>query len=71
MGEIDNTVVDVDDWTEEIVYNQVKYICEKNGMKYFIPSILGGCCHPGVMQATYDAVYKYNMERFGIATKNN
>ncbi|MBO4360009.1 MAG: uroporphyrinogen decarboxylase [Eubacteriaceae bacterium] len=69
MGEIDNTVVDVDDWTYEKCYDQVKYICEKNGMKYFVPCILGGCCHAGVSQACLDAVYQYNMERFGIATK--
>ena len=69
MGEIDNTVVDVDDWTEEKCYNQVKYICEKNGMKYFIPCILGGCCHAGVGQACLDTVCKYNMERFGICTQ--
>lgn len=66
MGEVDSTVVDIDGWTDEICYNQVKMICEKNGMKYFIPCILGGTCHPGVYEAVMKAVDKYNMERFGI-----
>ncbi len=66
MGEIDNTVVDVVGWTDELCYDQVKKVCEKNGMKYFIPCILGGTCNNGVWEAVMKAVSRYNTERFGI-----
>ena len=36
MGEIDNTVVDVEGWTDEIIYNQVKKVCEKNSQTFFM-----------------------------------
>jgi len=68
MGEVDNTVVDVADWSLEKSYAQVKKICDKNGMKYFIPCILGGCCNKGVSQSVLDAVDKYNKEKFGICS---
>jgi len=68
MGEVDNTVVDVADWSVEKSYAQVKKVCDKNGMKYFIPSILGGTCNRGCSQSVLEAVDKYNMERFGVCS---
>ena len=69
MGEVDNTVVDVAGWSDEISYQQVRKICEKNGMHYFIPCILGGTCYPGVSDSVLRAVCRYNMERFGICSR--
>ena len=69
MGEVDNTVVDVAGWSDEISYQQVRKICEKNGMHYFIPCILGGTCFPGVSDSVLRAVSRYNMERFGICSQ--
>ena len=66
MGEVDSTVVDIENWSDEISYQQVKKVCEKNGMKYFIPCILGGTCYAGVSESVIKAVDRYNMERFGI-----
>jgi len=66
MGEVDNTVVDIEGWSDEISYNQVKKVCEKNGMLHFIPCILGGTCNRGVSESVLKAVRQYNTERFGI-----
>lgn len=66
MGEVDNTVVDVEGWNDDLSYSQVKKVCEKNGMKYFIPCILGGTCNKGVSDSVLRAVRRYNTEMFGI-----
>jgi hypothetical protein len=52
MGDIDNGIVDREDWTRELIAREVRRACEQNGKHYFIPCITQG--GPG---AAYDGVY--------------
>lgn len=69
MGCIENLVCDKADWTEESVGKYAIEVCEKYGMKSFIPCIAQGgpgSCFPGVYQSIADTIDKYNMEKFGV-----
>lgn len=52
MGDIDNGLVDREDWTQELVAKHVRRACEENGKLYFIP-----CITQGGKGAVYDGVY--------------
>lgn len=52
MGDIDNGLVDREDWTQELVAKHVRRVCETNGKHYFIP-----CITQGGKGAVYDGVY--------------
>lgn len=52
MGDIDNGLVDREDWTQELVERHVRRACEENGKYYFIP-----CITQGGKGAVYDGVY--------------
>ena len=52
MGNINNGVVDVADWTPELVEREVRRACETCGKHYFIPCLTAG--GPG---SVYDGVY--------------
>lgn len=63
MGAIDNGLVDVADWTPELVQQQVKGICERCGMRYFIPCMCAGqpgSAFPGVYEAVSAAIDRLN-----------
>lgn len=52
MGDIDNGLVDREDWTQELVAMHVRRACEENGKHYFIP-----CITQGGKGSVYDGVY--------------
>ena len=52
MGGINNGIVDVENWTQELVHDLVEKTCRACGPKYFIPSLTAG--GPG---STYQGVY--------------
>ena len=52
MGDINNGVVDIKDWTPELVEREVRRACETCGKHYFIPCLTAG--GPG---SVYDGVY--------------
>lgn len=54
MGDINNGVVDVEDWTEELIAREVERACRECGKLYFIPcTTMGGpmSIYPGVYEA--------------------
>lgn len=59
MGGIDDGMVDVPDWTDTLVENQVRKACEKNGRLFYIPSLCQGlpfCIYPGVHDAVTEKI---------------
>lgn len=61
FGDIDNIVVDVPNWTEELVAENVEAACRRCGKHYFIPGTLQG--NPmTVFAGVYDAVDR-NIDR--------
>ncbi len=52
MGGINNTVVDVPNWTDQIIKAEVDALCESCGSHYFIP-----CCTGGMNETTFPEVY--------------
>ncbi len=52
MGDINNSLVDREDWNQDLVAKEVKRACEQNGKHYFIP-----CITQGGKGAVYDGVY--------------
>ncbi|MBN2039407.1 MAG: uroporphyrinogen decarboxylase [Spirochaetes bacterium] len=53
MGDIDNGLVDREDWSQENIAKEVRRTCEQNGKHYFIP-----CITQGGKGAVYDGVYE-------------
>lgn len=67
MGDIDNGVVDREDWTRELVATEVRRACETNGKHYFIPcNAMGGpkSAYPGVYEAVSEEIEKMSQEMF-------
>jgi uroporphyrinogen-III decarboxylase len=67
MGDIDNGVVDKEDWTPELIEKEVRRACKNNGKLYFIPCLAAGgpgSTFPGVYEATSEAINKISREMF-------
>ena len=67
MGDIDNGVVDRENWTREVVAREVRRACETNGKQYFIPNTtMGGpmSTYPGVYEAVSEEIDKMSKEMF-------
>ena len=67
MGDLDNGVLDVEDWTQELVAQEVRRACESNGKHYFIPCLtMGGpgSIYPGVYEAVSEEIAKMSQEMF-------
>jgi hypothetical protein len=67
MGDIDNGLVDREDWNRELVEKHVRRACEANGKHYFIPCItqgLKGSVYPGVYEAISVEIDKMSKEMF-------
>ena len=67
MGDIDNGVVDRENWTREVVAKEVRRACETNGKLYFIPCLAAGgpgSTFPGVYEAVSDEIDKISRELF-------
>ena len=67
MGDIDNGVVDREDWSREVIAKEVRRACETNGKHYFIPNTaMGGpvSTYPGVYEAVSEEIDKMSKEMF-------
>ena len=65
MGDINNGVVDVPNWTPELIEDEVRRACSGNGKHYFIPccaSGLPGTNYPGVYESVDQAIDKMSAE---------
>ena len=54
MGGVNNGIVDVSDWTPELVRKTVEPLCRQCGPLYFIPCMTAG--GPGASYGVYDTV---------------
>jgi hypothetical protein len=67
MGDIDNGLVDREDWNRELVEKHVRRACEENGKHYYIPCITQGgkgSVYDGVYDAITVAIEKMSREMF-------
>jgi hypothetical protein len=67
MGDIDNRVVDVENWTEELIHSEVLRACQRCGKLYFIPNTIQGdptSVYPGVYEAVSREIDKASRELF-------
>jgi uroporphyrinogen-III decarboxylase len=53
MGDLNNGVIDKEDWTPELVRKEVERACKTNGKHYFIP-----CLCQGLPMSTFPHVYE-------------
>ena len=67
MGDINNNIVDIEDWTPELIEREVERACRTCGKHYFIPCLATGgpgSVYPGVYQAVSEAIDKVNKLMF-------
>lgn len=67
MGGVDSTIVDVPDWSVDLIAEEVKSICGQCGPLSFIPSQTQGInfsSFPGVYEAIHDSIDAYSTEYF-------
>jgi uroporphyrinogen-III decarboxylase len=67
MGDMDNGVLDREDWSREVVAREVRRACKTNGKFYYIPCLtMGGpgSTYPGVYEAVSEEIDKMSKEMF-------
>jgi len=67
MGGINNGVVDIENWTEELIAREVRRACTECGKLYFIPGLTvggPGSTYPGVDAAVLGEIDKMSAEMF-------
>ncbi|HZK24320.1 MAG TPA: uroporphyrinogen decarboxylase family protein [Oscillospiraceae bacterium] len=67
MGDLDNGLLDREDWSRELIAKEVRRACETNGKHYFIPCLvrgLSGSTFPGVYEAVSEEIDKMSKEMF-------
>ncbi len=64
MGDINNGVCDIREWTPELLEREVRRACETNGKYYFIP-----CLTMGGPASTYPGVYQCVSEKIDMMSK--
>lgn len=67
MGDLDNGVMDKEDWTPELIRKEVERACRSNGKLYFIPCLVRGgigSTYPGVYEAVSAEIDKMSKEMF-------
>lgn len=67
MGGINNGVVDVENWTQELITKEVRRACTECGKLYYIPgTTMGGpeSTFPGVYEAVSNEIKKMSKEMF-------
>ena len=67
MGDMDNGVLDREDWSREVVAREVRRACKTNGKFYYIPCLtMGGpgSTYPGVYEAVSEEINKMSKEMF-------
>jgi len=65
MGDLNNGVLDVPDWTPELIRSEVERACRNNGKLYFIPCLTAGgpgSTYPGVYEAVTAEIERINTE---------
>ncbi len=68
MGGINNGVVDVPNWTPELIHNYVNKTCHDCGKNYFIPCCTAGgpaSSFPGAFDCVTEEINKASAEMFG------
>ena len=69
MGDLNNGVLDIANWTPELIMREVERACKTNGKLYFIPCLTAGgpgSTYPGVYEAVSEAIDKMSGEMFGF-----
>ncbi len=67
MGDLNNGVLDIPDWTPELIEREVRRACETNGKHYFIPCMTAGgpaSNYPGVYDEIVKCIDKMSKEMF-------
>ena len=67
MGDLDNGLLDREDWSEELIAKEVERACRSNGKLYFIPCLvrgLPGSTYPGVYEAVSKEINRMSKEMF-------
>jgi uroporphyrinogen-III decarboxylase len=67
MGDLNNGVMDKEDWTKELVRSEVERACRSNGKLYFIPCLtMGGpgSTYPGVYETVDEEIDRMSKEMF-------
>ncbi|MCR3923105.1 MAG: uroporphyrinogen decarboxylase [Firmicutes bacterium] len=67
MGGIDNSTVDREDWTPELIAKEVEKVCRECGKSYFIPNTtMGGpeSIYPGVYDTVTKEIDRMSKEMF-------
>jgi uroporphyrinogen-III decarboxylase len=67
MGDLNNGVLDKEDWTLEFIRKEVERACRTNGKHYFIPCLCQGLpvsTYPGVYEAVSAEIDRMSKEMF-------
>jgi hypothetical protein len=67
MGDLDNGVMDKEDWTPELIRKEVERACRTNGKLYYIPCLTHGLSfstYPGVYEKTSEEIDRMSKEMF-------
>lgn len=68
MGGINKGIVDVENWSREIIRGEVERMCSACGPKYFIPSMTAGgpsSVYPGVHSTVTEEIERMSRELLG------
>ena len=67
MGDVNNGVCDIPNWTPELIEKEFRRACENNGKYYFIPCLtMGGAMstYPGVYECATETIDRLSKEMF-------
>ena len=67
MGDLDNGVLDREDWTPELIRREVERACRNNSKHYYIPCLVAGgpgSTYPGVYDAVTEEIARMSKELF-------
>lgn len=67
MGGLDNSKLDVADWTEKMISDDVSKMCRESGKKYFVPCLISAgpeSTYPGVYEAVNRQIDRMSKEMF-------
>jgi uroporphyrinogen-III decarboxylase len=67
MGDLNNGVLNKEDWTRELVRSEVERACRTNGKLYYIPCLVmggPGSTYPGVYEAVDEEIDRMSKEMF-------
>jgi uroporphyrinogen-III decarboxylase len=67
MGSLDNGKLDREDWTRDLIREEVEKVCRENGKHYFIPCLTAGgegSNFPGVYEAVSEEIDRMSQKMF-------